>query len=222
MSEDADFVIPWDESRTHRGTNAHHIDKVRDTLRNLAPQLGMRFERPDGEEFERRSHVIWEVDYGGRYPPTSITVEAAMRPVLRPARRAPMLTMLRRRLVEPYRDARCWALDADEVSAEKVRAAFTHQSPEIRDFYDLQLLRDSGADFASAEFVALVDKKLAEVGHVSLADAQPSFGLTAAQQRHLMGPGFKRLESVTRLDAPRFDLNALLVWFDELWGKAMR
>jgi hypothetical protein len=130
--------------------------------------------------------------------------------------------MLAGPLAAGYESAFCWALDADEVRAEKVRAAFTRPEPEIRDFYDLQLLLDTGADFVSPDFITLVDQKLAELDHVSLAQAKPSFGLTPEQRAHLKGPGLKRLESVMRLDAPRFDLEAVLDQFDRLWDKRRR
>jgi len=48
-------------------------------------------------------------------------------------------------------DPRCFALDAREAHAEKVRAAFTREA--IRDFYDVDRLLDAGADLSSAQFV---------------------------------------------------------------------
>jgi hypothetical protein len=122
-------------------------------------------------------------------------------------------------MAAPYMDAFCWALDADEVRAEKVRAAFTRIQPEIRDFYHLHLLLETGADLVSPEFVRLVDTKLAEVGHGPLARAEPSFGIIPDERARLTGQGMKRLEAVVRLDAPRFDIEDLLNLFDDLWGK---
>jgi hypothetical protein len=215
-------VLPWAGSLSHKGTNAYQTNKVRDALRTIAPELGMRFPNPEGWPFQRRSHVIWDVEYDGRFPPTAITVEAAMRPVVRPPRRTQLRTILAGPLARGYEDAFCWALHADEVRAEKVRAAFTREEPEIRDFYDLQLLLDTGADFVSGDFIELVDHKLAEVGHVPLDQSEASFGLRADQRARLGGPGLKRLESVMRLDAPRFNLEALFDHFDDLWGKGRR
>lgn len=57
-------------------------------------------------------------------------------------------------LVGSYAPAFCYALDADEARAEKVRAAFTREA--IRDLYDLEQLARAGADLSSRRFVRLV------------------------------------------------------------------
>ncbi len=219
MSEDADLVLPWDGPLWHKGINARETNRVRNALRDLAPALGMRFPRPDGWAYQKRSHVIWDVHYDGSFPPTTITVEATMRLLRRPPRRVPLRQILAGPLARGYEDAYCWALDFDELRAEKVRAAYTRPEPEIRDYYDLELLLDAGADFNSPAFVALVDEKLAEVDRGPLANEPASFGLTPEQRAHLMGPGWKRLASVMRAGAPRFDLESMLARFDALWGK---
>ena len=139
---------------------------------------------------------------------------------MRPPRCAALRQLVRGPLAEGYAEAFCWALDSDEVRAEKVRAAYTRPEPEIRDFFDLQLLADGGADFASTAFIQLVDRKLAEVKRGPLAGMPPSFGLSPAQRAQLSGPGLKRLTSVIRADAPRFDLERTLRQFDSLWGKS--
>lgn len=219
MSEDADFVIPWDRSLNHKGTNASEINKIRDALRDLAPALGMRFPNPEGERFEKNSHAIWDIVYDGRFPPTSIVVEVAMRPTMLSPRRVPLQQLLKGPVSKGYMDAYCWALDYDEVRAEKVRAAYTRPDPEIRDYYDLDLLQKSGTDLTSLPFVDLVDRKLAELRTGPLAAMPRSFGLTAQQRGQLVGPGLKRLTSVIRSDAPPFDLDDVLARFDALWRK---
>ena len=220
MSEDADFVIPWAGSLRYRSTNASRINKIRDALRGLAPGFSMRFPNPEGERFGRNSHAVWEVHYDGRFPPTTITVEVSMRSVLRPARRAALRQLLRGSLAEGYAGAYCWALDADEVRAEKVRAACTRDDPEIRDYYDLGLLADLGADFTSDSFIDLVDRKLAELKLGPLRHMPPSFGLSTPQRLRLAGPGMIRLTSVVRFTEVAFDLNRALTHFDAIWGKA--
>jgi len=220
MSEDADFVIPWNGSLRHRGINASRVNGIRDLLRELASRLGMRFPNVEGQRFSRNSHAIWDLHYDGAFPPTTITVEVSMRPVLLPARRAALRQLLGGPLAEGYADAYCWALDSDEVRAEKVRAAFTREDPEIRDYFDLGLLAAGGADFTSASFVQLVDQKLAEMNRGSLRQMPPSFGLTAAQRQRLSGAGLVRLTSVLRTVEAPFDLDRVLAHFDSVWGKA--
>jgi hypothetical protein len=219
MSEDADFVIPWDGSLRYRSTNASRVNRIRDVLRDLAPALGMRFSNPEGERFGKNSHAIWDVQYHGRFPPTTITVEVAMRPVLRSARRVSLRQLLRGPLSAGYAHAYCWAFDADEARAEKVRAAYTRNDPEIRDYYDLGLLADRGADFTSESFIDLIDRKLAEVKRGPLRQMPPSFGLTAPQRRQLAGPGLIRLASVVRTTEAPFNLDRVLAHFDAIWEK---
>jgi hypothetical protein len=81
-------------------------------------------------------------------------VEVTMRRLLKPPRRS--WTTLDDSLAGDYADAFCWALDAMEARAEKVRAAFTRTAG--RDFYDLGLLVRKGVDLNSAPFLALVDE----------------------------------------------------------------
>ena len=76
-----------------------------------------------------------------------------MRQPLRPPRRAPLSQLLNDPQVGDYREAYCWALDADEARAEKVRAAFTREA--IRDFYDLDQLLQAGKDFETEAFKGL-------------------------------------------------------------------
>ena len=212
-------MIPWAGSLRYRSTNAYHINRIRDVLRELTPLLGMRFTNLEGERHGRNSHAIWEIHYEGHFPPTTIAIEVSMRPVLRPARRAHLQQLLRGPLAEGYSEAYCWALDADEVRAEKVRAAYTRETPEIRDYFDLGLLAERGADFTSPSFIQLVDEKLAESKRDSLSQLPPSFGLTPQQKTRIAGPGLIRLTSVRRTNEAPFDLDRVLAHFDALWGK---
>ncbi len=121
-----------------------------------------------------------------------------------------------------YEAAYCWALDFAEVRAEKVRAAFTREAPAIRDFYDLSLLLDAGADMRSPEFIALVDRKLGELGAVSMASQPASFGLTEKQRVALREAARTDLTRVVRLSEPALDLDRLLARYDAAWARGSR
>ena len=136
--------------------------------------------------------------------------------MLRPPRRVHLHQLLTSDLVPGYQDACCWALDYDEVRAEKVRAAYTRG--EIRDFYDLHLLAAAGVDMESDDFIALVDAKLAEVKQAPIRDQSTAFGLTAARRAAVRASG-KGLAAVVRLDEPDFDLDAVIAHYERLWGK---
>jgi len=105
-----------------------------------------------------------------------------------------------------------------EVRAEKVRAAFTREEPQIRDFFDLGLLARSGADMDSKEFRKLVDAKLAELSAVPLAEQPASFGLSPARRKALQADQ-KLLQSVVRIDEPAFDLQTVLDYYNHLWER---
>jgi hypothetical protein len=74
---------------------------------------------------------------------------------------------------------------------------------------------------SSADFVALVDQKLAEVGAPSLAGHAARFGLTEAERRELSGPGMGDLVAVLRYGAEPFDLDGVLRYYDSLWSKTL-
>lgn len=114
----------------------------------------------------------------------------------------------------------CWALDALEACAEKVRAAFTRRA--IRDYYDLEQLAKAGRDFASPDFLSLVDAKLAELDALPMAGQPPAFGLTPSQRATLERAAREELPTVLRIDDPPFDLAAMLSRFDALWADVGR
>ena len=217
MSEDVDLVIPWPGSRRHRGINASETNRVRDALRRLAPIAGLRLENHNGEVSERGARVIWTLLYESSFSPQAIDVEVALRPVLRIPRRAGLSQLLSDPLIGDYAEAYCWALDADEARAEKVRAAFTREA--IRDFYDLRQLRQAGADFTSERFRLLVDQKLAELAAPPLSEQAASFGLTPERRRRLDAERRRGLQAVVRVADDVFDLEAMLADFDALWDK---
>ena len=225
LSEDVDLVIPLaagERPGRHKGMNAAELNRVRDTLRTAAPIVGVTFREPTGLVSERGAHVIWDLPYSSEFGTQGITVEVALRPVLLPPRRAPLRQLLDAEVGEGYAAAHCWALDAAEVRAEKVRAALTREVRAIRDFFDLGALLNAGADMASSGFVALVDRKLAELGAPPLSEQPPSFGLTPAQRETLAQAARSDLARVVRLTEPPFDLDSVLTRYDQLWGPCVR
>lgn len=215
MSEDVDLVIPGAPTR-HKGMNASETNRVRDALRRLAPIVGLRLDNHNGEAYERGARVIWTLFYESAFGPQSVDVEVALRPVLRPPRRAPLGQLLRDPLAGDYGEAYCWALDADEARAEKVRAAFTRDA--IRDFYDLDQLLLSDKDFTSEAFRALVDLKLAELRAPPVSDQPGVFGMTPARRRALDAQVAKGLQAVMRVADEPFDLDVMLARFDDVMG----
>lgn len=225
MSEDADFVIPWSSSTNYRRTNAHHTNQVRETLRAIVSEVGGTLHSIDGERFEQASYVRWTINYLSELSPKqvgTIVIEVAMRPTLRPARQARLGNILTGPLIAAYGDAYCLSLDGAEVRAEKVRAAYTREDPAIRDFYDLDLFRQVGADMNSDGFRGLVDAKLEELGRQTLAEQRPEFGLTPEQKQRLRRDISRVLMPVLRLTDPRYDLDRTLRHYDELWGHEQR
>jgi len=224
MSEDADFVIPWSSSTNYRSTNARQTDKVRDALRAIASEVGVTL-RSDGNRFEQASHVIWTIIYSSELSPNSegsILIEVAMRPVLRQARQAPLRSILSGPRMAAYTAASCWALDAAEVRAEKVRAAYTREEPAIRDFYDLDLFRQVEVDMSSDDFRGLVDAKLAELTRGPLAKQPLQFGLSPRKKDQLYRDIPRQLSPVLRSTDPPYDLDRTLRHYDELWKHERR
>jgi predicted nucleotidyltransferase component of viral defense system len=216
MSDDADLVIPGTADRS-RASNARQLNRVRDALRSLAPQIGVRIEFPGGEYTDRAAHAIWQVDYESRFRTQNLRIEVSIRPLLRPPRHVSLRRLLTDPLAGDHGRAGCWALSADEARAEKVRSAFTRE--EIRDYYDLDRLIEADADFDSDAFIALVDAKLAELNQRPLEMQPPSFALTATRRRNLEAALGRELPAMLRPDAPPFDLERMLEKFDRVWKK---
>lgn len=216
MSEDVDLVLPGEASRL-RGTNARRLHTIRDALKRVAPQVGARLPFPGGHFQEGASHGSWTLQYDSVFGEPTITVEAAIRPVLSPRRRVRLGQLLRDPLAGDYAAATCMALDAGEARAEKVRAAFTRTA--IRDFYDLEQLLNAGEDFSSTTFVELVNRKLAELDRPPLREQPPSFGLSPVQISRLKSVIDRELRSVLRSNAPVFNLDRVLARFNALWSK---
>jgi len=120
MSEDVDLLIPKNAT-SYRSTNVAETNQIRDTLRCPAQIVGLQLANHNGEVFEKGAHGIWTLSYESTFGPQTINVEASMRLPLRPPRRAALSQLLSDPQVGDYSEAYCWALDADEARAEKVR-----------------------------------------------------------------------------------------------------
>ena len=217
MSEDADLVVPRLPSNEKR-SNVLALNKVRDALKSTAGVVGVRLPFPDGQHSERGAHRQWELLYESDLGQQSVKVEASLRPVLRPPRRVHLAQLLAEdALIGSYAPAFCYALDADEARAEKVRAAFSREA--IRDLYDLEQLARAGADLSSRRFVRLVDAKLAELDAPPLREQPASFGASAGPRRRALEAAITReLQAVLRIDEPPLDLDATFERFNGLWG----
>lgn len=215
MSEDADLVLPGKPSR-RSSKNVALMHAVRKALADILPSVGMAARFPGGHLQHQATHGRWQLDYTSEFGPQGIMLEVSIRPVLQPPREVRLRQLLTDSLLGDPGDPRCFALDAREAHAEKVRAAFTREA--IRDFYDLDQLLESGADLASTEFLRLVDAKLAELKAPPLARQGRSFALDANRRRALVAGLARDLPAVLRVGAPPFDLDAMLARFDRLWG----
>jgi predicted nucleotidyltransferase component of viral defense system len=215
MSEDADLVMPHAPSK-NRGTNAKRINQVRDALKAVEVVLGVKRLYPSGEEWEKGSHRRWILEYSSDFGPQSIQLEVALRRVFLPARQVRLKQLLEDPLIGDYANASCWALDATEARAEKVRAAFTRDA--IRDFFDLERLYEAGTDLKSKAFIELVNSKLAELAALPFEEQDKPFGMNSNRRRSLEKSLKAELPAVLRMNAPRFDLDSMLKRFAELWN----
>ena len=194
------------------------LNKVRDALKRTTEVVGVRLPFADGQHFERGAHRQWELLYESDFGPQSIKVEASLRPLLRAPRRVHLAQLLAEDpLIGSYAPAFCYALDADEARAEKVRAAFTREA--IRDLYDLEQLARARTDLSSPRFMQLVDAKLAELDAPPLREQPASFGAASGPRRQMLEAAITReLQAVLRIDEPRLDLDATFERFNRLWG----
>jgi predicted nucleotidyltransferase component of viral defense system len=215
MSEAVDLILPHPPGRSV--SNAKRINVVRDALLSKAGTIGLRTRFPGAQFSDMASHAVWELQYDSEFGAQGFQFEVTLRPLLLASRRVSLGQLAKDPLVGDYTQASCWALHADEARAEKVRAAFTRDA--IRDFYDLERLAESGADFDSQKFIGLVNSKLAELKALSLEKQSASFGLTAERRAELKRAIPRELAAVLRSDAPPFDLDATIARFDKLWGK---
>ncbi len=214
MSEDVDLVMP--RGPTKKRANVLALNRVRDGLRAVVGEVGLRLPFPDGTHFEQGAHRQWDLPYESAFGPQAIKMEVSLRPTIRPARRVSLGQLLVDPLVGAYASAFCYALDADEARAEKVRAAFTRDA--IRDLYDLEQLARAGADLSSPGFIRLVGAKLAELGAPPLHEQARSFGAgTGPGRKALEASAVRELSAVVRVDEPPIDLEKIFERFNRLW-----
>jgi predicted nucleotidyltransferase component of viral defense system len=217
MSEDVDLVMP--HAPTDKRANVLALNRVRGVLRAVVDEVGLSLPFPDGAHFEQGAHRQWELPYGSAFGPQAIKMEVSLRKAIRPSRRVSLGQLLVDPLVGSYDSAFCYALDADEARAEKVRATFTRDA--VRDLYDLEQLARAGADLSSPEFVRLVDGKLAELGAPPLREQAKSFGAESGPRRKALEASVVReLPAVLRVDEPPLDLEKVFDRFNRLWGLA--
>lgn len=216
MSEDADLVLPGPPSR-QKLPNVRRMHRLRDVLKEIGPAVGVSARFPAGEFFDKATHCVWELDYPSEFGPQGIRLDVSIRQVLRPPREVGLRQLLADPLAGDVSAAKCFALNAAEARAEKVRAAFTREA--VRDFYDLDRLSESGADLSSSSFIELVDEKLGELGALPMAKQGKSFGLTDKRRRQVKAGLARDLPAVLRTGAPEFDLDGMLARFDRLWRK---
>ena len=216
MSEDADLILPGKPAKD-AGTNARRLEPIRSVLRGIHAEAGLILQFPGGERTDRNAHVLWDLEYESDFGPQGLKIEVSIRPLFLDPRKVTLGQLLKDPMIGDYTDASCWALDANEARAEKVRAAFTREA--IRDYYDLDRLADAGADLTSLEFVRLVDRKLAELGESPLGEQKSCFSLTSDRRRRLDLSSTQELSAVLRTNAPTFDLDRMLARFNALWNK---
>jgi len=195
------------------------MHRIRDALGEIGRVVGVSARFPAGELFEKAARCVWQLEYPSEFGPQGLRLEVSIRPVLRPPREVSLRQLLVDPLAGDGRAAKCFALDAAEARAEKVRAAFTREA--VRDFYDLDRLHESGADLSSPAFIELVDAKLAELGAVPMAKQARSFALTEKRRRQVEAGLARDLPAVLRTKAPQFDLAAMLARFDRLWRRVL-
>jgi predicted nucleotidyltransferase component of viral defense system len=215
MSEDTDFVLPGEPSRTRR-LNVARIDRVRASLHEVDELVGVRPEFPAGQLTDKAAHCEWRLVYPSEFGRQSIKLEVGIRPLFEPGRRVSLRQLIADPLLGSYENAYGFALSADEARAEKVRAAYTREA--IRDFYDLERLRSLGVDLSSGRFVALVDRKLAELRAAPLSRQPPRVGMTARRHALLAASLRTELPSVLRANAPPFDLDDALDSLEQVWA----
>jgi predicted nucleotidyltransferase component of viral defense system len=218
MSEDADFVFPRAKMGSGKDQAAKVMGPLIQKIKKAAEAIGGRLaDRPHSLKTIKLQADL-TVAYESRFDANelgTILVQIEVRPVLRTPRRVGLQQLLSGPLAKGYDQAYCWALHADEVRAEKVRAAFTRE--EIRDFYDLQLFISRNSDMDSEAFRALVDEKLKEMETAPLARQHINFGKSRRQIDELQGT-IDTLLAVVRIGEDRFELQRVLSHFNELWG----
>jgi hypothetical protein len=220
VSEDADFVKPWPAAQIDDLEVAKWYAHALPRIRKAAAEAQLDLDGGPGIFREQNRNLR---SFRLRYPSVygmgnaeSLLLEISPRPVLRTPRRVRLQSVVRGQIQTQHADASCFALDADEVRAEKVRAAFTRE--EIRDFFDLGLFLGN-SDLISDAFIDLVDAKLDEWPAPRLRDQPANFGKSGIEIKRLRASVPTNLVPQLPPDTPAFSLDAVLTAYNDLWGK---
>src|SRR5260221_1877738 len=106
MSEDADFVVPSPPQRKRE--NALRMNKIRDLLQEIKPDVGVRLRFPHGNRSDQHSGCIWELPYNSPFGPQQIVLEVPLRPVLREPRQVHLRQLIPPTELNGYESAFCW------------------------------------------------------------------------------------------------------------------
>ena len=220
VSEDADFVKPWPVATIDELEAAKWYASAIPRFPKVAADAQMELEGGAGIFREHnRSLRSWRLRYPSAYGlggAETLLLEISPRPVLRSPRRVRLQCVVQGEIESQYTNASCFALDADEVRAEKIRAAFTRE--EIRDFFDLELFLGKN-DLTSDAFVDLVDAKLDEWPTPSLREQPANFGKSRIEIQRLQGSVQTRLIPQLPPRAAPFSLDGVLTAYNDLWRK---
>lgn len=162
LSEDLDFVLPLDASRTVR---AKRLSNFKDAFTAAFRPLGLEPVPVRSRHNEDRQGTYF-FTYGGLVDgnPQNVQVDVTLRalalpPVARPIASVFMDPVL---LAPVFPGITVACMDLREAMAEKLRAAMTRPEPAIRDFYDLAYVRRHAPDFDFEAIRPLVRVKLEE------------------------------------------------------------
>jgi len=126
MSDDVDLVVPvpFDLRLDYAPSNGQRLDGIGERIRGFGEVAGPRLVNIVGDRAARNESVQWDAPYSSAYGAQGILLEVSFSHIERPGRRAALNQLLGGPEAKDYADAFCFALDADEARAEKVRAAF--------------------------------------------------------------------------------------------------
>ena len=105
------------------------------------------------------------------------------------------------------------------MNKNKLKAGISRLTPAIRDYYDLGHFIKIGFDFARLDLLKLVDKKLKLDGYEG--EYCYNLGLSSQAIEELKRISESDLVPMIRADE-KFDLDAVLEYFNKLFNKKMR
>jgi predicted nucleotidyltransferase component of viral defense system len=221
ISEDADFVLatPEGDPQDNLAVPKLFADVI-PRLRQAASNVGFDMEPGAGNQADGGRLRSWRLFYQSIYGPNgkgSIWLEVSVHRLLLQVRKAHLANVIKGEVAKDFGFAYCYALDGDEVRAEKVRAAFTRD--EIRDFFDLSIFVAERLDMKSDDFEALVDRKLAEFPADPLRKQPRDFGKDKMRIARLTNSIATRLMPQLPPDSPQFSLETVIEAYNKMWEK---